>query len=132
MRTKIVEAVQSRKHPGNWGKFAVQEPDEEWAYVSRVDPDRRLLHSIGWGGRHIWVLDLQTGEGVCLRPGGYAHADLERHQVWVCPLFEPFLTWLYARYREDPQLDIAGLPDVVELPGADFALSGYRRPGNVS
>jgi hypothetical protein len=23
MRTKIVEAVQSKEHPGNWGKFLV-------------------------------------------------------------------------------------------------------------
>jgi hypothetical protein len=129
VRTKIVEAVQSKDTQGNWGKFMVMVPEEEWAYRSQVSTEfgGPLLSALGWSGAHMWVLDLQTGEGAFFKPGGYAHADLEKHRIWVCPLFEPFLEWLYAWYREG--LDIEGLPDVVELPAAEFAFAGYRRPG---
>lgn len=131
MKTKIIEAVQSKAVPGNWGKFMVMVPDEEWAYRSQVNTEFSgpLLRSVGWSAEHVWVLDLQTGEGAFFRAGGYAKADLNKHQIWVCPLCEPFLEWLYERYREDPRLDIGSLPDVVELPDAEFALAGYRRPG---
>jgi hypothetical protein len=131
VRTKIIEAVQSKAARGNWGKFMVMVPDEEWAYRSRVGTQfgGPLLSACGWSGGHVWVLDLQTGEGAFFRPGGWAKADLEKHRVWVCPLYEPFLEWLYARYRENPRLDIGDLPDVVELPGAEFAFAGCRRPG---
>jgi hypothetical protein len=131
VKTKIIEAVQSKATPGNWGKFLVGEFDEEWAHDSRVHPDRApLLRSCGWWGpEHVWVLDLQTGEGAYFNPGGLAHADLTKHRIWVCPLFEPFLEWLYERYREAGKLDLDELPDVVELPGAEFAFAGYRRPG---
>jgi hypothetical protein len=129
MRTKIIEGVQSLERPGNWGKFMLAVPDEEWARGSLVCPGGPLLSACGWGHEHVWVLDLQTGEGAFFRPGGVAHADLEKHRIWVCVLFESFLEWLYAQYREDPRLDIESLPDVVELPGAEFAFSGYRRPG---
>jgi hypothetical protein len=131
MKTKIIEAVQSKAVPGNWGKFMVMVPEEEWAYRSQVNTEFSgpLLSSLGWSFGHVWVLDLQTGEGAFFRAGGYAHADLEKHAVWVCPLFEPFLEWLYARYRENPHLDISDLPDVAELPNAEFSFAGYRRPG---
>jgi hypothetical protein len=77
-----------------------------------------LLSVCGWGtGRgYLIVMDLQTGEGAIFRPGGYAHADLEKHQVWVCPMFEPFLEWLYKQNRH--ALD--ALPRMVELPDAEF------------
>ena len=131
MRTKIIEGVQDLNVPGNWGKFLLGEPDTEWARESAVDSigPWPLLGRIGWTPEHLWVLDLQTGEGAFFRPGGLASADLEKHAVWVCPLFGPFLGWLYDRYRENPRLDIDDLPDVAELPDAPFALSGYRRPG---
>ena len=129
MRTRIVEAVQAKEHPGNWGKFLVGIPDEEWAYGSRVCPGGPLLGACGWGMSHVWVLDLQTGEGAFFKLGGYAKADLDKHRIWVCVLFEHFLTWLYERYREAGELDLDGLPEVVELPGAPFAFAGYRRPG---
>jgi hypothetical protein len=81
---------------GNWGKFMVGVLDEEWAWRSEANPGRPLLHACGWWyPDHLWVFDLQTGEGCYVRPGGYAHADLQSHRVWVCPLFEPWLTWLY-------------------------------------
>lgn len=131
MRTRIVEAVQSKDGLGNWGKFLVGVFDEEWAHKSRVSPGRPLLRECGWWGpERLWVLDLQTGEGAYFGPGGSATADLDKHRIWVCPLYGPFLEWLYARHEESGgRLDLDGLPEVVELPGAEFAISGYRRPG---
>lgn len=131
MRTKIIEAVQSRGHPGNWGKFLVGEPDLEFTRQSAVKSEfpGSLLTSIGWTWEHLWVLDLQTGEGAFFKPGGLAAADLEKHAIWVCPLFCPFLEWLYERYREAGELDLDSLPDLVELPGAEFSFHGHRRPG---
>jgi len=113
---------------GNWGKFMVGIPDEEWAWTSGVHtrlPGAPLLGLIGWTLEHIWVFDLQTGEAAMIRPGGSAHADLEKHAVLVCPLFESWLEWLY---RQDITR-LAELPRVVDLPDAPFAFHGYRRPG---
>jgi hypothetical protein len=47
--------------------------------------------------------------------------------VWVCPMFEPFLEWLYT---QDTSV-LERLPTVVELPEAPAAaaLAGYRRAG---
>lgn len=129
MKTKIVEAT----NPGgiNWGKFMIAVYDNhDWSRASAVDTGRPLLRSIGTNPQQIWVLDLQTGEGAMFRAHstGYPKADLDRHRVWVCPLFEPFLQWLY-------QQDLSGgpeaLPDLVELPEARSAVWGYRRdPGS--
>jgi hypothetical protein len=44
---------------------------------------------------------------------------------WVCPLFEPFLEWLY----QQDLTRIEELPSHVDLPEAEFQLHGYRRPG---
>lgn len=131
MKTKIIEGVQDLAKPGNWGKFLIGVPDTEWQHSSRIDAKGSwpLLREIGWTAEHLWVLDLQTGEGAFFLPRGLAHADLEKHRIWVCPLFEPFLEWLYDRYRANPRLDIDELPDVAELPDAPFAFRGYRRPG---
>jgi hypothetical protein len=131
MKTKIIEGVQSKEHPGNWGKFLVGIPDIEWARGSEVSPGGALLNACGWSHGHVWVLDLQTGEGAFFKPGGYAAADLRKHAIWVCVLFEEFLGWLYEYWRENGGgiLDLDALPDVVELPNAPFAFAGYRRPG---
>jgi hypothetical protein len=90
-------------------------------------PRPRLLTACGWTPKHVWVLDLQTGEGAFFAPGGLASADLEKHRVWVCPMFEPFLTWLY---KQDLS-DLDALPGLVNFTQeeAPFAMSGYRRPG---
>lgn len=135
----------------NWGKFAVARFEDEWrwrsglAEVARRITDeelgdnvweevndhnparhlRPLLAQLGWGREHTWVFDLQTGEAALFRPGGLARADLQRHAIWVCPLFEPFLTWLYTQ----DLADLSKLPHVVELPEAPAELYGYRRPG---
>jgi hypothetical protein len=79
----------------------------------------------GWGDEHIWVLDLQTGEGATFRHGGMASADLNKHRIWVCPMFEPFLAWLYQ--QDLHELD--ALPAVINLPDAPAAFHGYRRAG---
>jgi hypothetical protein len=126
METVFIEATQGPGGP-NWGKFAVcRFTPGEAARPSAVD-EGPLLARCGWWqprGR-LWVLDLQTGEGAFFQPGGHAHADLEKHAIWVCPLFEPFLEWLYGQDLSD----LAGLPARVELPAAGFAFHGHRRPG---
>jgi len=115
-------------HPegrGNHGKFLVGRfTREEWARRSAVD-NFLLLGGRGWSEDHILVLDLQTGEGAIFKPGGLARADLTKHRVWVCPLFEPFLEWLY----QQDLTDLSKLPRLVEFPNAEFALHGYRRTG---
>lgn len=122
MRTKIIEATNG---PQNWGKFLLGRFDQEWNVLSEVAKNLPLLRTVGWGREHILVLDLQTGEGVIVRPGGSASSDLNTHQVWVCPLFEPFLKWLY---KQD-LADITKLPAHIDLPDAEFAMHGYRREG---
>lgn len=124
MKTKIIEVTNG---PRNHGKFMVGEFDvDERCYESVVDPGRNLLRGVcGWGSGVLWVLDLQTGEGALFSHGGYAKADLDKHRVWVCPMFEPFLTWLYTQ----DIADIDELPEWVDLPDAPAAFHGYRRPG---
>lgn len=125
MQTKFIEATNIEHGGGNWGKFMLGRfTEQEWQHRSRVAEDRSLVRSRGWTTDHIFVLDLQTGEGALFRHGGYARADLDKTRIWVCPLFEPFLTWLY---RQDVS-DLDALPDRVALddPG-DWR--GYRRPG---
>lgn len=126
MLTRIIEATNGF----NWGKFLLARFDaQEWQKRSVISNSRSpLLRELGWDPEHLWVLDLQTGEGAFLRVSRYGHApsDLNRkHRIWVCPLYEPFLVWLY---QQDTS-DLEALPDQVELAGADSAFYGYRRPG---
>lgn len=154
MNTAIVEVTNG---PANWGKFLVGQFDEaEWARRSALTPtctdfkpDHNgeclncddwadahepstvpLLQQIGWqpGNGYVFVLDLQTGEGAVFRRGGLASADLNKHAVWVCPMFEPFLEWLYRAWDGS----LASLPPTLDLPDAPFAMHGYRRPGGPS
>jgi addiction module HigA family antidote len=124
MKTRFIEATNG---PCNWGKFVVGRFDhDEIGRPSHVDPGRYpLLRKIGWHDDTIWVLDLQTREGAAFTPGGHAKADLDKSRVWVCPLFEPFLTWLW----QQDLSDLDALPSHVDLPKAPFALHGYRRDG---
>lgn len=124
MQVKLIEATNIDSGGFNWGKFMLGRFDSEWERRSMVGDDRPLLSSIGWTRDHLWVMDLQTGEGAIFRPGGFAAADLNtKHQIWVCPLFEPFLTWLY----QQDLTDLAKLPDLVQIADPNSALSGYRR-----
>lgn len=130
MRTRFFEATQAREGGANWGKFCVGVfDDEEWERRSEVGhAGRPLLPQLGWARDHVhlWVLDMQTGEGAYFQHGGVATYDLNsKHAIWVCPMFEPFLVWLY---QQDVS-DLDALPQVVELPDAEFSFSGYRRKG---
>lgn len=123
MITKFIEA---QSEEGNWGKFLIGWFDaDEQDRPSQILPGS-LLTNVGWDPGQILVLDLQTCEGVILPHGGHAHNDLAKHKIWVCPLFEPFLEWLY----EQQPLAIDNLPDVVKLSGVPLQLAGYRRPGS--
>jgi len=127
MLTKFIEATNYGQGGINWGKFAVMKfTAEEWAYRSVISPGP-LLAPRGWSGDHVFVLDLQTGEGSLFAPHGLARADLQKHKIWVCPLFEPFLEWLY---KQD-LADITKLPPAVRFTEAEApsAVAGYRRPG---
>ena len=126
MKTHIIEVTNG---PKNWGKFLLGTFDNEWTRRSEISPLLRspLLRQIGWSASHILVLDLQTGEGAVLRHGGMAKHDLDKHRVWVCPMFEPFLEWLYTQPRE--KVLALDLPAHVDLPDAPFAMHGYRRRG---
>jgi hypothetical protein len=129
MRTRIVEAVQGPDGP-NHGKFLVGRFDEEWQrtlQIPGVEGDYGLLANQGWRRSHVLVVDLATGEGAIFypNPSGSPHVDLTKHRIWVCPLFEAFLSWLYQR---GPEIHLESLPAVVHLD-APFAFQGYRRPG---
>lgn len=128
MRQHIIEATNNEQ---NWGKFMLQAYDaDDLAYRSIVMPTVRLLAHIGDYPLALWVMDLQTGEGARFypKPGGIASEDLGKHKIWVCPLFEPFLGWLYEN-RITGLYDFSLLPSIVQLPHAPFALSGRRREG---
>ena len=130
MKTKFIEATNGF----NWGKFMIarfepaewERPSAFTGHTAAVGRGSGLLGQIGWANGHTLILDLQTGEGAIFSPGGYAPADLEKHAVWVCPLFPPFLAWLW----DQKGLDIMDLPDKVEIPAAPPALSGYRHAGH--
>jgi len=127
VQSKFVEVT----NQFNWGKFLLcRFTAEEWAYRSKIN-GASLVDERGWTPRHIWMLDLQTGEGAFFRPGGIAQYDLEKHQIWVCPMFGVFLDELYK--HPDWCEDISRIPDLVELSderamGAS-ALYGHRRGG---
>ena len=121
MQTKFIEATNNDQ---NWGKFILIRFDVEWEQKSFTT--HSLLGEVGWRPENIIVFDLQTGEGARFLPGGLASADLDRHKIWCCPLFESFLEWLYLQ----DLTDLNNLPNVINLPNAEFAFAGYRRKGN--
>lgn len=122
VQTKFIEVTNNNL---NWGKFFLMRFDNEWEYKSAFTGGS-LLREVGWDRNNIIVMDLQTGEGARFLPGGLAAADLNKHQIWVCPMFEPFLKWLYLQ----DLADLSKLPDHLNLPDAEFAMVGYRRKGS--
>ena len=123
MTSRIIEATQGFNH----GKFMLCRFDaREWSHPSALEGGS-LLRRRGWTEESLWVLDLQTGEGACFAPGGMPSADLNKHAIWVCPLYEPFLAWLY---RQDLR-ELDALPALVTLSPSEApaAMCGYRRPG---
>lgn len=128
MITIIVEATNAGGGGMNWGKFLVGLFTDEWSRKAAIygeSPGPRLLNAIGWGPANVMVFDLQTREGAVFRHGGNAHADLNDHRIWVCPMFEPFLAWLYTQ----PFETLSQLPPLVNLDDAPSAMQGYRRGG---
>ena len=123
MNTHIIEVTNGF----NWGKFLLSRFDDEWFVRSQVEPrESSVIGGRGWSKEHVFVMDLQTGEGAMFSPGGHASYDLnEKHKIWVCPMFEPFLNWLY----EQDCSDIHALPTVVDLPDAESSMYGHRRTG---
>ena len=133
MQTVTIEATQSIEGGQfcNHGKFLVGMFDEEWGAFSHVPPLVNpifLLSLTGWSRDHVLVLDLETGEGAIFRPTGFHAYDLDKkHRIWVCPIFAPFLEWLYQQFP----FKLEDLPAVVELPEAEFEYSGHRREGEL-
>jgi len=130
VKTYIFEATQRRGVGPNHGKFMVATFEEhEWAQRCILDGDQGLDRSLvarcGWSRQHVWVMDLQTGEGACFRHGGFAKADLDRHKIHVCVLYEAFLAWLYQQSLDTLSEQSA----LVTLPDVEPAMYGYRRPG---
>lgn len=138
MITKFIEATDGTHF--NWGKFAVcRFTEEEWARRSALSDTtavsesgrptaRKLLPSLGWSTGHVLVVDLATGEGSLFWPKGLASADLnEKHQIWVCPMFEPFLGWLYAQDLSN----LEALPGLVNLGDVPTSMQGYRRTRSI-
>jgi hypothetical protein len=128
--TRFIEATQSVEGGWNHGKFMLARFDqEEWQQASEIDRAyghaTSLIGRCGWTREHLLVWDMATGEGAIFSPGGSAKADLDKHRVHVCPMFEPFLDWLY---RQD-LTSLDSLPSVVELPDAEPSMHGYRRGG---
>jgi hypothetical protein len=124
--TKFIEVTNEvNGRPFNWGKFMVARftPDEWSRGAVEGHPEFALLDQIGWSHKHVIVFDLQTCEGAAFYPGGWPKADVEKHKIWICPLFEPFLTWLY----QQDLSDLNALPSSVVLADAPASLSGYRR-----
>jgi len=131
MRTYLFEATQSISGGfANHGKFLVGVFDEEWQMRSLLSDYPIMPYR--WDHRSVLVMDLETGEASIFTPeprkpaSNFCKAsyDLnEKHSIWVCPMFEPFLDWLYQ--QELAKID--SLPRLVELPDAPFAFSGYRR-----
>jgi hypothetical protein len=132
MRTRIVELTNGF----NWGKFLLCRFDDiEWRRRTAIPDDTTsrvpLLAACGWAPEHLGVFDLATGEGAFFLPGGNATADLAKHQIWVCPMYEPFLAWLYK--HPEGWTDFDALPDLVTLTDDETrgrsALYGHRRAG---
>jgi hypothetical protein len=127
MLTHFIEASDGTAF--NHGKFMLAAFDaEEWSRTSVIARGYRLLGYCGWDPKNILVLDVATGEGAIFRPDprASASADLnQKHKIWVCPMFEPFLQWLY----QQDCTQLTSLPHVVDLGAVPTALSGYRRQG---
>lgn len=123
MKTHFIEVTNNNM---NWGKIMLARfSEEEWGRRSVVDTGA-LLHLCGWAPNNLMVFDLQTGEGAIFTTSPRMDIELNtKHQVWVCPMFQPFIKWLGTQDLSDEGL--SKLPKLVDLPDAEFILYGYRR-----
>lgn len=142
MNVHFIEATQAEFNL-NHGKFMLARftPEEARAKSALPGYEQESLWRIG-GLRNMrpgmtLVLDLQTGEGAAFTlvdrhgdPDHTARYDLAKHKIWVCPMFEPFLGWLYGQTQlGESETAIQALPRYVEIPTLEGDLAGYRRPG---
>lgn len=118
----------------NYGKFLLLRFDEREAKTRTRLPGYRNSENIFTFAGHrklnpdmTFVVDLQTGEGASFDLRGSAKADLEKHKIWVCPMYEFFLSWLYQQNAHSEIKDITRLPRYVQLNTDYFAFAGYRR-----
>jgi hypothetical protein len=129
--THFIEASNGFNH----GKFMICRLERPEMDIRSALPGYE--HNWLWSGRKFkpgmtLVVDLQTGEGAAfeigrgsLPPAQEASYQLnEKHQIWVCPLYEPLLQWLWERIISTVKIE--NLPRYVELD-APGAVSGYRR-----
>jgi hypothetical protein len=121
MITQFIEA--SQPEHVNWGKFLLARFDEAEGEIESMLPGFKG-NIFRTGGQRTMnpnttlVVDLQTGEGAAfsLDGNGSATYDLNEHKIWVCPMYEPFLCWLYMQHLGNGKGDIRSLPRYVELP----------------
>lgn len=130
MKTKLVEATNGQ----NYGKFLLGIFDaEDMSRKQEISGEipMTLLRAIGFWEpeKALLVHDLQTGEGAIFYPaqGKDPKWELEKHQIWVCPMYEFFLSeYVYPNAEKVLRLDV---PPVIELKTEYFAMAGYRRSG---
>jgi len=124
MRLYLFEA--SSGWAKNYGTFAVGRlGSEELRQESAYYPGSSALGQRKYDERKLWAMDMVTCEGAAFDPKADLVSQLERHQIWVCVLYEPFLRWL----GQQDLRDLSILPRKVDLPDVPPALVGYRRTG---
>jgi hypothetical protein len=132
VKSKFLEVT----NKANWAKLQLlQWEPSDLARPSLVQKGKVLLNAVQVRRGDaadpltaVFVRDLQTQEGCEFYPSPEADCktQLDMHRVWVCPLFYPFVSWLFANY----QGDVTSLPDLVELADSKKQeYQGYRRPG---
>lgn len=120
----------------NYGKFLLLRFDAQERQVRTAlfgYEDSESLWTFGGqrklNPRTTFVVDLQTGEGAAFGLDAMSWTELnEKHAIWVCPMYEPFLRWLCQQGLDNGGGDITKLPRCVQLE-AETALFGRRRKG---
>jgi hypothetical protein len=92
--------------------------------------DSRGLHHVGIIGHVLDQADKAVVQALdeSARTCNTQSSGVGEHRGWVCPMYEPFMEWLYTQDLSD----IKVLPHLVTLgPEADkhCAMQGYRREG---
>jgi hypothetical protein len=120
MVTHFIEASDGMMH----GKFMLGRLDSAELGVrsalpgSEEDPLMRVGGRRRLNERSTLIVDLQTGNGAAFFIGGGLWiADLNRTgPIHVCPMFPPFLKWLYEQKVPDfPATAIEQLPRYVRI-----------------
>lgn len=124
MITKLIETTDMFNH----GKFLVGQMEgfELTQYLAIKDDGRQLSHVLHASPSKFWVLDCATCEGAFFDFSNDAYYQLERHQVWVCPMFPLFLEWAFEKFKQEP--NVLNWDSLVNLKqGKHNALSRRRQ-----